>query len=210
MSRQTRRGFVSGAAAATLLVTGCVGNGSGAGDGTDTPTDGTNTSTEGEKNDVPALTGYEVSDAVVRPSAERPDDHDSWGLFVATREAAEARFGDPKEGSDDDVEAVREFVEETDFDAGDHLLYVESYGPQTCYELVLDGEPKIAENGLPRVDARVDRTEPEDQPCGDAVTPVHLLVRLSFDLDAGPADVVEVRVADGWDEVDELRLDAER
>lgn len=187
------------------LATGCVGRGGpGGGDGTATPTDD-------EKDSVPALTGYEVSDAAVRPSVERPDDRDSWGLFAASREAAEEYFGDSDEADESDAEAVRAFVDETDFDAGDRLLYVDAYAPQTCYELVLEQEPQIAENGLPLVVVRVDRTEPDDAPCGDAVTLVHLLVRLSFDLDAGPADVVEVRVVDDDGEnVDDQRVEAER
>lgn len=203
--KPTRRRFLSGTAAATVLATGCVGRGVPGGG------DGTVTSTDDENDSAPALTGYEVSDAAVRPSAERPDDQDSWGLFVAGREAADQYFSDPDEADESDAETVRAFVDETDFDAGDRLLYVEAYAPQTCYELALEREPRVAENGLPLVAVRVDRTEPDDAPCGDAVTLVHLLVRLSFDLDAGPADVVEVRVLDDDGEnVDEHRVEAER
>lgn len=202
--KPTRRRFLSGTAVATVLATGCVGRG-GPGGG-----DGTVISADGEYDSVPALTGYEVSDAAVRPSVERPDDRDSWGLFVASREAADEYFGDSDEADESDAEAVRAFVDETDFDAGDRLLYVEAYAPQTCYELRLEGEPRIAENGLPLVAVRVDRTEPDDAPCGDAVTLVHLLVRLSFDLDAGPTDVVEVRVlTDDGETVDERRVEAD-
>lgn len=167
----TRRRYLSTTAAATILATGCVGRDIPRGDaGTATPTDE-------EKDSVPALTGYEVSDAAVRPSAERPDEQDAWSLFLASRDAADRYFDDPDEATKAAVEAVRAFVEATEFEAGDGLLYVEAYGPQTCYELVLEVEPEVAENGLPTVVVRVDRTEPEDAACGDAVTLVHLLVR---------------------------------
>jgi hypothetical protein len=206
MSKLTRRAFLSGTATATVLVAGCVDGGAGDG-GTNTPT---GTGTDTGTGDVPALTGYAVSDATVRPSAERPDDEATWGLYLAGRDAAEAYFGDPEESSETDAEAVRSFVAGTDFDAGDRLLYVASYGPQTCYELVLDGDPRVGEAGLPRVDARVERTAPDDQACGEAITPVALLLRLSFAPDPGPPEAVEVHVVDGWEKDVSLRLEAEQ
>ena len=109
------------------------------------------------------------------------------------------------------VEEVQEFLKETNSEAGDYLLYVEAYAPQTCYELIIDDEPKIAEKGLPNVEFEVNRTKPDDEPCGDAITAVDLLVRLSFDLDeGGPADIIEVTVAEHRDEPEELAIETDR
>lgn len=108
------------------------------------------------------------------------------------------------------VEEVRAFIGETAFEAGERLVYLHSYGSQTCYEMTLDGEPRIADNGLPVVEATVDRTAPPDQPCGDAVVAVRLLLRLSFDRSLPSPDAVEARVAGNRDETEELLLEAQR
>lgn len=207
-----RRRFLAGVALSVSLG-GCLAdpgdpeNDSTENDSTEPDGDGSTDSTDGDEDSVPVLTGYAVSDHVVTPDAERFSDMDSWGLFLATREVAEEYFGDVDE---DGAEGVREFVDESEFQDGDRLLYVHAYAPQTCYELALDGEPRVAENGLPLVETVVDRTEPEDEPCGDAVTSVRLLVRLSFDLDGGSPDVVEVHVSGHRDIPEELLVEAER
>lgn len=133
---------------------------------------------------------------------------DAWGVFVGSETVAEEYFGSVDE---DGAEKVQQFVDETNFKAGDYLLYVEAYAPQTCYELILGDEPEIAENVLPNVELEVNRTKPDDEPCGDAMTAVDLLVRLSFDLDeGGPADIIEVTVAEHRDNPEELAIETDR
>lgn len=162
---------------------------------------------DGDADSVPVLTGHEVSDHAVTPDVEHAPDMDSWGLFLATRDAADRYFGDVDGSGADEV---RTFVDETSFESGDRLLYVHSFAPQTCYELVLDDQPRVAENGLPLVKTELDRLAPADHGCGDAVTPVRLLLRLSFDLDGGSTDVVEVHVSGRADGTEELLVETER
>lgn len=197
----TRRRLVQGLTPIAGMTGGCLGlEAPGTDNGTPTPT-------SGGRDSGPVLAGYVVSDHVVTPTTERFSDMDPWGLFLASGEVAEAYFANGENG---DVEAVRTFIDETAFGAGERLLYVHTYGPQTCYALTLDRAPRIATNGRPLVETTVTRTAPADEPCGDAVTPVRILLRLSFDPTAGIPDAVDVRVAGHWDDSTELQLMAER
>lgn len=219
--RLTRRTLLGTAGALPVASAGCLaGNsndvpsgdasGDGSGDGSDgSPSDGdgSNDDGSGDRDAEPTLMDFEVSEYALAPDAERHSDMDAWGLFVASAEAADTYYGD-LDGQH--AEEVRSFVEETEFGAGDTLLFAEAYAPQTCYELVLESDPHVAENGLPAVDAVVDRLVPEDEPCGDAMTAVQLLVRLSFDPEGAPADVVEVTISGHRDQPEELFLEAER
>jgi hypothetical protein len=204
---QTRRDVLYLGAAAALSLAGCTSNGSG-GDGetTSEPGDGDgNGNGDGDGGPHPVLTGWDLSDTVVTPDEEHVSDLDSWGLFLASREAAETTWEDVTEAG---VEEVRAVIGETAFESGQRLVYLHSYGPQTCYEMNLDGEPRVGDHGLPVVEATVDRTAPTDQPCGDAVVAVHLLLRLSFEPSAPAPDVVEALVAGTRDQPEELLLEA--
>lgn len=198
----TRRSVLGGLAATITASAGCLGRADsedGAGD------DGSGD--DGDRDSVPVLTVHTVSEHAVTPDSEHTSDLDAWGRFVASRDIAEAYWSDA-EGTG--AEAVRTFVEDTAFDDGDRLLYLQAYGPQTCYDLALEADPEIGENGLPQVRASIGRTAPEDEPCGDAITTVRLLLRLSFDPEAGTADVVEVTVTEDEGESEELLLEARR
>ena len=144
----------------------------------------------GDTDSAPKLTGHTVSEEAVTPDVERESDMDAWGVFLANRSVATEYF----DSSDDAADDVQTFVSETAFEDGERLVYVQAFAPQTCYELVLHEDPFVDANGLPMVDTRLTRTKPADEPCGDAITPVDLLVRLSFDPDSPPADVVGVQV----------------
>lgn len=205
-----RRRFLAGATGALpALFAGCINSASNADDGADDDSDDgssdgdDNSDRGGDDDTVPVLTDYEVSDHVAVPDAERTSDTDAWGLFVASADAAERYYSDVE----DDVAA---FVEDTDFEAGDRLVFLQAYAPQTCYELVLDGEPHVSTNGIPTVEAAVERTASEDEPCGDAMTAVEVLLRLSFDLEASSTDVLEAEIGGHQDEPEELTLEAER
>jgi len=144
----------------------------------------------GNTDSTPKLTGHTVSEIAITPDVERESDMDAWGVFLANRSVATEYF----DSSDDDADEVETFVSETAFEDGERLAYVQAFAPQTCYELVLHQDPFVDANGLPVVDTRLTRTKPSEEPCGDAITPVDLLVRLSFDPDGPPADVVGVQV----------------
>lgn len=160
-----------------------------------------------ERDSVPELTGYTVSETVVTPNVERESDMDAWGVFVASQSVATEYF----DTSEADTDQLETFISETAFEEGEGLVYVQAFAPQTCYELQLGEEPSIGTNGLPVVDTAISRTAPADQACGDAITPVEILVRLSFNPDGPPADVVVVQVngSDG-NQQEGFQLEAER
>lgn len=161
----------------------------------------------GESDSVPELTGYTVSDTVATPNVERESDMDSWGVFVASQSVATEYF----DTGEDENNQLQTFISETSFEEGERLVYVQAFAPQTCYELVLSEEPSISTNGLPVVDTELNRTAPADQICGEAITPVEILVRLSFNLDGTPADVAVVRVTDSDGKQQEgFQIEAER
>lgn len=217
MSIQRRRFMQAVSASSAIVIAGCLsdtspentpGNSNGNDAGTNDDDSGNEDSSTDDKDRVPELTGYTVSESAVTPAVEHFSDMDAWGVFVGSETVAEEYFGSVDE---DGAEEVQQFVDETDFEAGDYLLYVEAYAPQTCYELILGDEPEIAEDGLPNVELAVNRTKPDDEPCGDAMTAVDLLVRLSFDLDeGGPADIIEVTVAEHRDDPEELAIETDR
>lgn len=161
----------------------------------------------GDEDAVPVLTDFAVSDEAVQPDVERTSDMDAWGAFIASHDAAVAAFG---QVDADEYEVACEFLDETDFEAGDRLVYVEAYAPQLCYELRPAAEPAVADNGITQLPLEVNRTAPPDEACGDAITAVDLLLRLSFDLEAADPDVVTVHVAGHRDQAEELVLEAAR
>lgn len=162
---------------------------------------------ESGDDSAPKLTDHTVSDVTATPNVERESDMDSWGVFIANRSIATEYF-DPE---DDAVEEIQAFVSETDFEDGQRLVYVETYAPQTCYELILGEDPFINSNGSPVIDTELNRTAAESEACGEAITPVDLLVRLSFDPDGPPTDVVVVQVTDAAGNQQEgFQLEAER
>ena len=194
-----RRKFLASASMAVpTVLAGCLSR--PADPGADDPDDS-------DPDAAPVLTGYTVSDQVVTLDGDQLPETEPWGLFLATADAADRHF---ETGADGNAEAVRSFVDETDFESGDRLLYVLAYAPQTCYELRLDGEPRIADDGRPFVPVETNRTAPDDEPCGDAITPVAVLLRLTFDPDGSPADVVAVHLSGHWDDTQELLIEAER
>lgn len=211
MSLKRRDLLRDGAVLAITATAGCIslrppgGDEPGQDDDSTDADSGNGTPDSGENDSVPKLTGHSVSEQVVTPSAERFSDLDAWGLFVESREAAMDYFGDVDESG---AEAVRTFIAETAFDAGDRLVYLHAFAPQTCYELVLAGKPRITQDGLPLVIAEVSRTAPADQPCGDAMTPVRLLCRLSFDPVAGIPNSVTAEISGHRDEPEHLRIEA--
>ncbi|CCQ34274.1 hypothetical protein HTIA_2162 [Halorhabdus tiamatea SARL4B] len=117
------------------------------------------------------------------------------GVLLGSQDVALHYFGDT---------TAETFVEETDFEGGERLLYVRAVARQTCYELRLNGEPQMTDDVV-SVSVGINRTSPADEPCGDAMTPVATLMQLSFDPAGPPADVVTVVAG----EADALRLEVE-
>lgn len=172
------------------------------GDGSDDGSSGTDTS--GDDSTI-ELSDYAVSDHVVEPTVDREDDRDVWGAYLTSRAAANRAFT-AAPGSDAD--AVRAFVSETAFDDGETLLFVQALAPQTCYALELDDEPTGDEAGRPQVSLAVTRTAPPDAFCGEAITPVSVLVRLAFARTV--PDTLSVTVSSRGEQPDQLDLQAIR
>ena len=161
----------------------------------------------GDTDSPPKLTGHTVSEVAVTPDVERESDMDAWGLFLANRSVATEYFDTTDEAADE----VQTFVSETAFEDGERIVYVRAYAPQTCYALRLKEDPFIDTNGLPVIRTEITRTAPVDQACGDAITPVDLLLRLSFDPDGPHPSAVAVQVTGGdGNEQEGFQLEAER
>ncbi len=125
--------------------------------------------------------------------ATAPDrDQTPWGRYMASEESARTLFD---VATDDSSDAVATFIENTSFDAGNRLVYVLAYGPQTCYELTIDATPTIGPQDTLRIDTQVHRTAPSTQPCGDAITLVDLLVRIRITPDTATVPTAQVTVA---------------
>lgn len=228
-----RRTLASVATVLTATVGGCLRDRIGSGDGPagpDEPGDnesaggptgddesadtesGSNESADGTSGseasgDDPAvtLTDYAVSDYVVEPTVDSGDETDVWGVYLASRSAADAAF---TAATGSDADAVRAFVSETAFDDGETLLFVRALAPQTCYALELDDEPTVDEAGRPQVSLAVTRTAPPEDLCGEAITPVSVLVRLAFAQTV--PDTLSVTVSGRGDQPTQLELQAIR
>ncbi|WP_241430168.1 hypothetical protein [Halovivax asiaticus] len=176
------------------------------------PESGSNKSADGTpgtdaSGDDPAvtLTDYAVSDHVVDPTVGRGAETDVWGVYLASRSAAETAFA---AATGPDADAVRAFVAETAFDDGETLVYVQALAPQTCYALELDDEPTVDEAGRPQLPLAVTRTAPPEDLCGEAITPVSVLVRLVF-AQVVP-DTLSVAVSGRGEQPTQLELQASR
>ncbi|WEL22169.1 hypothetical protein [Halorhabdus sp. BNX81] len=191
-----RRKFLAGAGLSlSATVSGCIGP-----DGPpvrttkdDSEISGGTESDDGP--DTPVLTGFDVSEQSVTV------DLNDWryepgGVFLGSRDAALKYFGDT---------TAKTYVEDTDFENGERLVYVRAVARQTCYELRLNNDPQMTD-GAVSFSVGINRTSPTDEPCGDAMTAIATLLRLSFDPGGPPADVVSVSVAG---ESEALRLEVE-
>ncbi|WP_245547774.1 hypothetical protein [Halovivax ruber] len=172
------------------------------GDESDDGSSGTDSS--GDDSSI-ELSDYAVSDYVVEPTVDSGDETDVWGVYLASRSAADAAF---TAATGSDADAVRAFVSETAFDDGETLLFVRALAPQTCYALELDDEPTVDEAGRPQVSLAVTRTAPPEDLCGEAITPVSVLVRLAFARTV--PNTLSVTVSGRGDQPTELELQAIR
>lgn len=196
-----RRTFVTMAVLGFGGLAGCTGA-PPPGDSTETTT--TQPGTTRDTGQV--VTGYAVSESVEPPDVEQFSDLDAWGVFIGSRAVADEYFNSPDVNTS---EPHLRFIEETDFDHDETLVFVQAYGPQTCYALELVAPPTTTENNRPHISLSVERTAGADEACGDAMTPVGILLRLSFDPEHGHSDVVAVTVNSYKDTPEELQLELE-
>ncbi|MFB6162109.1 MAG: hypothetical protein ABEJ86_01530 [Halococcoides sp.] len=183
--------ITSGIVAGSIWLAGC-----GETSDEESPTDQAATTGQTDRR----VTAVEITQDPPAPDVDRSG-LDSWGRYIASAERAAHYFASP-DGSGPTV------VENTDFTSGERLLYVQVYARQTCYRLRLDGTVRVDE-GPVTVPVATQRTVPDTVGCAEAMTPVDLLVRLSFDPDGTPAEKARVVIDDEGDR-ETLHLDAER
>ncbi len=155
--------------------------------------------------DQPVLDGYTVSETAIEPADERYSDMDAFGLFLASSTATADAFPLPEE-PENATAIVHEFIEATEFSAGERLVYVLAYAPETCYLLGLADPPQVSDTGV-TVPLTVERTN-DDVACGEAVTPVDILFRLNFDRSSSIPDQLTVSITGDLGGPTELSLAA--
>lgn len=197
-----RRKFIGTTGVAlSLPLVGCLGNelpGAGAGtttDGSDDDDDDTDDNDGG--NDV----GEMVSTETIQ-LATRTDDQD-WheggnqdvGRVIVIDSESRMRAVLPHGGlSDDRREAVRDFLDRTDFET-DVLLYVQSVGPNLCHDRIEFQEFDLEGCALVGI-ATVQDTSDDDEMCAQAVAYPSALVRVEFD--GTPTTETALTLIDGW------------
>ena len=219
MTRLTRRAALHGVAAGTAAaLAGCTEagvptdeNGTDGGDGDGGDSDGGDENgndgdgsggTDGEDGadgadgdgtaDGVTTAVQQVGSALSGPSWDRTERR---GICVLLTEE-----GDGGSLFDDAPEAVRAFVEETDFSES-VLCYVESVGPDTCHDEIAF-EDVGTEDGTLVADATVPGAEGEDVACGQAITYPAALLRVTSD---PLPDAARLSVTDGWGETGTVR-----
>jgi hypothetical protein len=217
MSQLTRRAALYGVAGGVAALAGCTeagvpadgsgtdgggtdgdGNGTDGSDGADGDgTDGTDgDGGDGADSDDEEVTTVvrQVGAALSGPAWDRTERRGLCALI--------AEEGDASWLLDDAPEAVRAFVEETDF-AASVLVYVESVGPDTCHdEITFDSTGMGVEDGTFVADATVRGPGSDDVACGDAITYSAALIRVTSD---PLPDAARLSVTDGWGETGTVR-----
>jgi hypothetical protein len=159
----------------------------------------------GDPSDTTQITDYTVSEQVTFPPGSETEEQ-SWGAYLADQATATAYF-DPATGSDTDE--VEQFIGDTAFTEGERLLYVRTRAPQSCYELTIDTEPSVSDSGDVTVGTAVSRTAPANQSCPEVVTPVALLLRVSFAAASTPPSTARVSITGAAEGSVNLTLTAE-
>ena len=208
MTRLTRRTALHGVAAGTAAaLAGCTetgdptpggngtdgsdGDGNGTGGGDDGDGDG-NDGNDSDGDDAVTTAVQQVGAALSGPAWNRDDRRGFCALLTEE--------GDGGSLFDDAPEAVRAFVEETEFSES-VLCYVESVGPTTCHDEIAF-ENVAVEDGTLVADATVPGAEGDDVACGQAITYPAALLRVTSD---PLPDAARLSVTDGWGETGTVR-----
>jgi hypothetical protein len=195
MTGLTRRAALHGVAVGGVAaLAGCTeagdpvpgGNGTDGSDGDGNANDG------GSDGDGVTTAVQQVGAALSGPAWNRTERR---GICVLIGESEEASWL-----LDDAPEAVRAFVEETDF-AASRLCYVESVGPDTCHDEIAFGGVAV-EVGTLVADATVQGPGGDDVACGEAITYSAALLRVTSD---PLPDAARLSVADGRGETGTVR-----
>lgn len=205
MTQLTRRRALRGVATSGIAaLMGCLGasdpGGNGDDDGAngdagdDDESGGEGNRTADDGNDDLASGTRQVGTSLSGPAW---DYRERVGFCVLIREERDGGwlFADADAGT-------KAFVSDTDFETS-VLLYVESVGPNTCYDEVEFGAFDVANGTLLGDAAAVDATG-EDEVCGQALTYPGALVRVTTD---ARVDRARVTVTNGWGERATVRSD---
>lgn len=196
MSDLTRRTACYGIGTGSVVaLAGCTGAGGPAadGDGSDggdgSGTDGADgNDTAGDDDDDERSFAVQQTGAALSGAGWKRTERPGFcALFAAAEDLSWLLAEAPEE--------VAEFVAETDF-AESVLCYVESVGPNTCYdEITFDGAG--VEDGTVVADATVQGPADDDVACGEAITFSGAFVRVTG---GSLPDAARVSITDGWGE----------
>ena len=205
MSDLTRRTALYGIAAGSVVaLAGCTdagdpttgGDGSDGGDGTDgNGTDGGDDDDDGT-DDERSFVVQQTGAALSGPGWKRTERRGFCALYTAADDLSWLLAEAPEE--------VDEFVAETDF-AESVLCYVESVGPNTCYdEITFNPLALGVEDGTLVADATVRGPGDGETACGEAITYSGALLRITG---GSLPDAARITITDGWGETGTLRSD---
>lgn len=129
---------------------------------------------------------HQVGRALTGPSWDREE---TPGFCTLVEERSDA-----DELLDDADEATRSFVEATDFDSS-VILYVESVGPNGCYDEIEVSDLGVDDEGLLTGNAAAVDTSAPDVACQQVITYPAVMLRITADPRPRRATL---RVFDGW------------
>ena len=197
MSDLTRRKALYGIGTGSVVaLAGCTeAGGSAPGSGSDdTDGDGSDGADGDGSDGGPSFVVQQTGASLSGPGWDRTERRGFCALFTAADDLSSLLAEAP--------EAVREFVAETDFTES-VLCYVESVGPNTCYdEIAVDPLALGVEDGTLVADATVRGPSDGEVACGEAITYSGALVRVTAD---PLPDAARISVTDGWGETETIR-----
>lgn len=169
--RSRRRLLRTGGLGAGLLLTGCLG----------------------DNAQAPSVTDIDTVQYALGSEARGWDQSEQVGVaaLIDSTDRYEALDRSPPTDRATDVNAM---LDETDFDQ-DRLLFIESAGPNTCYDEVQVGNASISP-GSDTLHTTATATATGQSGCGGAITYPSSLTRTRFG--GSPVNRARVTVTDGW------------
>ncbi|WP_418281442.1 hypothetical protein [Halorubrum sp. DTA98] len=203
MNQVTRRRTLRGVGAfGVVALAGCSdsggdpdpGNGN---DGDDTGDDGTGNDdgTNGDANGTNDGDAVEIHHVAVDRSGSAWDYRDRPGFCAFVRDPGDASWLFDEE----DAETAA-FVDATDFESS-VLLYVESVGPNICYNALSVTDVAVEDGTVVGNAAAVDTSDEDADVCGPSLTYPGALIRITTD---PLPDAARIAITDGWGNTAEM------
>lgn len=179
--------------AATVTLSGCVlGSKSG-------PTDGVGT---GDPDSL--ISAYDTTPLFAHSNRPSWDEDGVVGHVVVIGSEDRMRAAiDRYDLSAERRAAIREFTSGLDY-SRERLLFVESVGPNACYDRLEIGDVGVGDGGV-RATASVSDTSVGDVACAEVLTYSAALLRVTFESE--PIDTAAVDITNGWGETGTVRAE---